>query len=352
MLIKDGVKRNIDTSNVLEKRNLFIEKYLSNKSLKILYLHIPFCPSKCKYCICETKVCNKVNELESFVRVTLKEQIINYKALLEQIEFDQLYIGGGTPTILSASLLEEMFNMLPCIENIPIKCVECSPNTLTKKHLDLLVKYKFSFLSMGVQSLQSNICKWQNRYPISKEELAVISKEINKTGIYFNYDMICYLGKGDIRDIPAFEEDMEYIMKVCKPSSICVHQHHQIEFSIEKTSFLQKTLTRLTEEKKLGYECVNALLDEREVVLDTMYQAQYRLVRERRNFNHYMWKRYPMIPVKGYDVLGLGFIDNIQVKSNVDTLVFVESRNKFSTIEFQEFVYEDFEQIRQIKGLK
>jgi len=352
MLIKNMVIQKKYISGVDEKRKLFIEKYIQSRERKVLYLHIPFCPSKCRYCICETQICHQVTELEEFVRMMLWKQIADYRVLLERIEFNQLYIGGGTPTILSASLLEEIFEMLPCIRKIPIKCVECSPNTLTKEHLDLFVKYEFTFISMGVQSLQPNICKWQNRYPVSKEELTVISKKIAETGIYFNYDMICYLGKGDIRDIPAFEDDLRYLMEICKPSSICVHQHHQIEFSTEKTLFLQRVLRQLTQEKLLGYECINALLTEEEIVRDTMYQAQYRLVREKRDFNHYMWKRYPMVPVKGYDVLGLGFKDGIQVKSNVDSLVFVEARNQFFTVDFQDFVYEDFERVRQIKKLK
>ena len=204
---------------------------------------------------------------------------------------------------------------------------------------------------MGVQTLQQNISKWQNRQYVSKEELLVISNAFRESGIYFNYDMICYLGKGDIRDIPIFKEDLAFIMKECKPSSICVHQHHQIEFSVEKTTMLHNVLKELINSNDLDYECVNALLTEDEILMDTMYQAQYRLVREKQEFCHYMWKRYPMVPVKGYDVLGLGFNKNINVKSNASNLVFSESKNQLLKIVFQDFVYEDFEKVRRAKNL-
>lgn len=353
MLIKDSVTNStaVDTFDVDTSRALFIQRYLESPWKKVLYLHIPFCPSKCRYCICETRVCSDAEQLHAFVYTTLVRQIEQYRPALENTRFDQLYIGGGTPTILDAALLREIFNRIPNLRNIPIKCVECSPNTLTFEHLELFTEYSFTFISMGVQSLQKNICKWQNRYHVTADEIVGISRVLAETGIYFNYDMICYLGKGDIRDIPAFEEDMLFLMQQCKPSSICVHQHHQIEFSCEKTRCLQNVLRNLVESPDLDYECINSLLLEEDITRDTMYQAQYRLVRERRDFCHYMWKRYPMVPVRGYDVLGLGFMDRIHVKSNVGDLIFAESRNQFTKVVYQDFVYDDFKQVRQIKGL-
>lgn len=349
MLIKDLFLKNIGTREIEENRQCFIKEYLNSQNKKVLYIHVPFCPSKCKYCICETKVCRDYGQLNEYVQI-VKQQIDDYKEILDNIKFDQLYIGGGTPTIIEAKLMEKLFETVPDIEHIPLKSVECSPNTLSFEHIELFKKYTFSFISMGVQSLQQNICKWQNRYYITKEELQVLSEILRNSGIYFNYDMICYLGKGDIRDIPAFRDDLTYIMKYCQPSSVCVHQHHQIEFSKEKTGYLIKLLRELCGE--YNYECVNSLLEDSDIEMDTMYQAQYRLVRENRDFNHYMWKRYPMVPVKGYDVLGFGFIDNIGVKSNAGNMMFVESKNQVSKVEYFDFVYDDFKNIRKIKHLR
>lgn len=351
MLIKNFATQNKKASDsVNENRKLFIQKYLENSWKKVLYVHIPFCTSKCKYCICETKACNDENAFDRHIQL-IKEQINLYYDIFKSVKFEQVYFGGGTPTILDAKKLERLFTLIPDFEKIPIKCIECSPNTLSVEHLQLFQRYNFSFISMGVQTLQENICKWQNRYYVTKEELRLISKALSNSNIYFNYDMICYLGKGDIRDIPKFKEDLSYIMKYCKPSSICIHQHHQTEFSEEKTRYLINLLKELTDDKDLGYECINSQLEEEDVKFDTMYQAQYRLVREKRNFNHYMWKRYPMIPVKDYDVLGIGYMEKIQVKSNAKDLLFSESKNIITKIEFLDFVYEDYRNIRIKKHL-
>jgi len=352
MLIKDFYATELKNKTVEENRNIYIDRFLNSNWKKVLYIHIPFCPSKCKYCICETRVCNDDTVLADFVKNTIKKQIDDYKRALNNTLFDQLYIGGGTPTILNADLLRELFEMVPGIKNIPIKCIECSPNTLSFEQLDLIKEYEFSFISMGVQSMQRNVCKWQNRYFASKEEMITISNAMSERGLYFNYDLICYLGKGDIRDIPDFKKDLEFIAKECKPSSICIHQHHQSGFTTEKTRYLFNVMNEFLSDEDNDYECVNAMLSEDEIVMDTMYQAQYRMVRENRDFNHYMWKRYPMVPVRDYDVLGLGYIDKVKVKSNVQNLVFSESGNSFTEVEYQDFVYEDFRNVRIKKGLK
>lgn len=354
MLIKDLLLDDSIECTVEDNRAVFIDKFNNSNGKKVLYIHIPFCPSKCHYCICETRVCNDQNVLEEFVYKTIPEQIKSYFSVLKSTSFDQLYIGGGTPTILNSKMLGDLLdqiNNVVDLSKISIKSIECSPSTIEFEHINIFKKYGFDFVSMGVQTLQQNISKWQNRQYVSNDELLVISKVFRESGIYFNYDMICYLGKGDIRDIPMFKEDLTYIMKYCKPSSICVHQHHQIEFSVEKTTELHNVLNKLISSDDLDYECVNALLTKDEILMDTMYQAQYRLVREKREFCHYMWKRYPMVPVKGYDVLGLGFDKDTNVKSNASNLVFSESKNQMSKIVFPKFMYDDFEKVRKSKNL-
>ena len=241
---------------------------------------------------------------------------------------------------------------VPNIEKIRVKAIETSPETVTKEHLEVLTNYRFNYISMGVQSLQENYCKWQNRYFVSKERLIELSELFRRYNIYFNYDMICYFGKGDIRDIPTFLEDMVFITEKCKPSSICVHQLHQIDFSIEKTKQLIESLRYIIKNTNGEYECVNSELKDEDALMDTMYQAEYRLVREKRDFCHYMWKRYPSIPVKYYDVLALSGGECVNVNSNSGDIVFIENEGKLGRVEFKDFIYEDFYNIRKKKGLE
>lgn len=77
--------------------------------------------------------------------------------------FDEVYFGGGTPTILSPKQLNQIFDMIPDFGKIPNKCIEASPNTLTLEHIELLARKKFSFLSLGIQSLDEKLLKRYGR---------------------------------------------------------------------------------------------------------------------------------------------------------------------------------------------
>ena len=337
--------------NIEKKRAFFSKMYLNSYNKKVLYIHIPYCIRKCKYCICATKIYNNTIDINRYVYESLVNEFTKYKKILESISFDQLYIGGGTPTIISPSCLDDILNMIPNLDKIGVKSIECSPETITSKHLDILKLHGFNYISMGVQSLQENFCKWQNRYFVSKKELYDISNMFRGYDIYFNYDMICYFGKGDIRDIPSFYDDMRYVTSTCKPSSVCVHQLHQIDFSEEKTRHLIHVINKIISESNGEYECVNSELKDEDVLFDTMYQAEYRIVKEKKDFCHYMWKRYPSIPVKYYDVLALSADINVSVNSNVDNIVFVENSDEIGKIEYKDFIYNDYYEIRKKKGL-
>ena len=69
-----------------------------------LYIHIPFCINKCKYCDFPS-FSHVNNKMDEYVDVLLKE-MNQYKCL----DFDTVYIGGGTPTTLSKENLKKIFD--------------------------------------------------------------------------------------------------------------------------------------------------------------------------------------------------------------------------------------------------
>lgn len=350
MIINSKGFQNLDS--IKDKREYFTKCYLDSNNKKVLYIHIPFCVRKCNYCICPTKTCSQNDfDVNTYVYDKFTSELLKYNEIFKNVKFDQLYIGGGTPTIISSLWLDKILERIPHVDEIKVKSIECSPEFISPSHIKILKKYGFNYISMGVQSLQENFCKWQNRYFVSKDRLLELSELFKKYEIYFNYDMICYFGKGDIRDLPMFFDDMCFLVNKCKPSSICVHQLHQIEFTEEKTKCLIGTLNKIIAETKGDYECVNSDLVYKDALIETIYQAEYRLVRENREFSHYMWNRYPSIPVKYYDVLAICTDDEVNVNSNVDNLVFVENSNKIGTIKYNDFIYDDYYSLRKRKGL-
>lgn len=330
----------------------FVEKpYDAIKNKNILYIHTPFCESKCRYCVCHSSECKSSSDLQEFVDVILPNQVELFKDVFKNIKFDQVFFGGGTPTLFSPEQLDTIFSIIPDFCGIPTKCIECSPVSFSEEHLALFKKYDFSYISVGVQSLDRKICESQNRYWLSECEIKRMSSALQDSGIYFNYDMLCFLWKEDIRDIPVFEDNMRFILQECQPSSITVHQLEQSTFTCERTAAIMDMLLRLIEKNPL-YECINSELAPDDVYHDTVYQAVYRLARsDRRDFSQYMWNKYPDLPAEGFDVLGLGYLDNIKVKSNVGRIKYSPNVNDLQLITYNPYFLESYREIRRKKGL-
>lgn len=152
----------------------------------MLYMHVPFCERLCPYC--------------SFNRYPFKEEVAapyfenmrKEMLMLKDLgyDFESIYVGGGTPTIMIDELCETLDLAR---ENFNIKEVssETNPNHLTKPYLDKL-KGRVQRLSVGVQSFDNSLLKQMDRYEKygSGEE---IFERIGEASSYFddfNVDMI------------------------------------------------------------------------------------------------------------------------------------------------------------------
>jgi oxygen-independent coproporphyrinogen-3 oxidase len=115
-----------------------------------LYLHIPFCRSKCPYCsfysIASTSLV--AGWLEA-----LQKEIIHYKDRFKR--FDSLYLGGGTPTCLDVDSLRELMETLLAHFDFAADTemsIEANPGDLTEKKILALKDLGFNRISLGVQA--------------------------------------------------------------------------------------------------------------------------------------------------------------------------------------------------------
>jgi radical SAM superfamily enzyme len=349
----------LNSKNIVEKEanktkytEYFIEKFLiKNSNKNVLYVHTPFCLSKCKYCK-YMSTCNYTEkDLDNFYNSILPAHIKLYSDIFSNIIFDEVYFGGGTPTIVDAGTLSKVFNSIPNFDKIPIKCIETSPNTLSYEHISLFQKYNFSFVSVGIQSLSKKICSKYNRFYLNNKDFANLSKALQESQLYFNYDFICFLDKGDIRDLLQFEKEIDYVMEHGKPSCITVHQYYQSIFTTERTKYLIHATKRLIE-KHPNYICVNSLLEDSEVENDTLYNAEYKLVSKEYDFYHYMFNKYAIMPVEGYNILSIGYYKDQSTFSNAGNLWYFADKGQISIQPFDHFYRDNFIKIRAVKGLK
>lgn len=131
-----------------------------------LYLHIPFCHSKCGYCAFNSKT--NQNHLQMFYMKTLAQYISHkFQTLLQKyqnLKITSVYIGGGTPSIVEAKAYEAIFaEIYPYLQPQAEISIEANPNTLKLEWLSLLKNLGINRLSLGVQSFDKAKLKFLER---------------------------------------------------------------------------------------------------------------------------------------------------------------------------------------------
>ncbi len=119
--------------------------------MKGVYIHIPFCKSKCKYCDF-TSFDNKMSYLEQYKNALVAE----LENLLEPTPVSTVFVGGGTPTVMPAEYLTEILSRVPISPETEFT-VEANPGTLTREMLSALKQAGVNRISMGLQA-------WQNHH--------------------------------------------------------------------------------------------------------------------------------------------------------------------------------------------
>lgn len=128
--------------------------YISGETMRGLYIHIPFCERKCTYC--DFYSLETTHLMGAFLD-TLEQEIRLRAAVLpeEQRQCSTLFLGGGTPSLMSPAQLErllgvvkEYFTFTPDAE----WTMECNPGTVTKESLAGYRALGINRLSFGVQS--------------------------------------------------------------------------------------------------------------------------------------------------------------------------------------------------------
>lgn len=150
--------------------------------MKGLYVHIPFCIRKCKYCDFNSfSACE--SEKESYLNALFNE-FSEYKG--EKV--NTVFIGGGTPTALNENQLERLLKKIR--ENFVISedaeiTMEANPKTITKEKLDTIIKYGVNRLSVGVQSFCDKELKALGRIHNSRDaiETIILTKKMGFTNI-------------------------------------------------------------------------------------------------------------------------------------------------------------------------
>lgn len=125
-----------------------------------VYLHIPFCKSRCSYCDFATDVYRDSGEVERYVDAICSE-IRNSKFEIRNF-IDTIYFGGGTPSLLDPQQAEKILNSVLSVFSVakdPEITMEMNPATVTPEKLDAYKKLGINRASFGVQTFNERDLK-------------------------------------------------------------------------------------------------------------------------------------------------------------------------------------------------
>ena len=163
-------------------KNQYLSVYRMKKRELELYLHIPFCVRKCNYCDFFS-ASGTEEEQETYVQAMVRE-ILGYQGKFEEYEVQTIFLGGGTPSLLTPKQTEQIFSALhdtfSISENAEIT-MEMNPGTVDVEKLRSMKYAGVNRLSIGLQSAQNEELRILGRIH-TYEEFLETWKLTEKTG--------------------------------------------------------------------------------------------------------------------------------------------------------------------------
>lgn len=189
-----------------------------------LYLHLPFCTGKCLYCAYITLPNQPKEFIDGYLDAVEKEINLLLKfPNLQNVIVNSIYIGGGTPTYLSAAQLDKIFKLLKTKFSAKEKTeitIEAGPETLIdnsgKEKLKILLRNDVNRLSIGFQTFNDDTLKLLRRRHNSRQAIDSynLAKEVGFKNI--NIDLIPGLPDQTLK---IWQNDLEQVGKL-EPASV------------------------------------------------------------------------------------------------------------------------------------
>ena len=178
--------------------------------MKSVYIHIPFCNTICSYCDFP-KVYSSVCDKKLYLEALKKEIKTNYKNEI----VNTIYIGGGTPSVLSIEELKKLLEITNLFKkNINTEfTIECNIESIDEEKLKLLKKYNVNRISIGVESFDKKIISYLNRFHTKKETI----KKIKLVKKYFNNINIDLMYAIPGQSIKSLKKDIKTYLKLKIP---------------------------------------------------------------------------------------------------------------------------------------
>jgi oxygen-independent coproporphyrinogen-3 oxidase len=138
-----------------------------------LYLHIPFCRKRCKFCYFRVYTDKNARDVETYLDALVKEvTLYSHVPLIGGRPLKYVYFGGGTPSYLSAAQLRSLMQRLQAVlpwQGAEEVTFECEPGTLQQHKLEALRELGVTRLSLGVENFDPKILEFNGRAHLEEE---------------------------------------------------------------------------------------------------------------------------------------------------------------------------------------
>lgn len=224
---------------------------IKNDNLVDVYINIPICPSRCRYCSFISAEYNAVQNLIPAYLEALKKEIDGIKKIIlkKTLIVRSIYIGGGTPSVLSAQQLDDLLSELNF--NVNEFTVECGrADTITKEKLQVLKKHGVTRICINPQTFVEKTLKLIGRKHTVKDVLNAYAMAL-EFGFDINIDLIAGLTGETFSN---FKKSINYALEMA-PQNITVH------------TLALKRGSNMTDEKILNLKKKENLSTEEEIAL-------------------------------------------------------------------------------------
>ena len=192
-----------------------------------LYVHVPFCDSRCAYCGCAV-VATRNREVAAIYLGYLEREIAMLAAALgRRRQVVQYHWGGGTPTYLSPAqiarldaVIQRHFDVSPDAE----RAIEIDPRVTTREQITLLWRLGFNRLSFGVQDFAPAVQEAIRRHQTLAEtqDLYWMAREAGFASI--NFDLVYGLPRQTLR---RFADTLQRVVEL-RPDRIAVYSYAHV----------------------------------------------------------------------------------------------------------------------------
>lgn len=174
-----------------------------------LYIHIPFCKSRCKYCGFATFAGR--DQMQDAYFKALQQELINKSNKCTHHNIVSIYFGGGTPSHVSTEFITQALTLIKESYSLDPKAeitIECNPESLTENKVNLYKQNGFNRFSMGVQSLSDKTLRAIGRShdrSIALNAISILSKNTK------NYSLDFIVGLPH-QNIKTFNDELHTIL--------------------------------------------------------------------------------------------------------------------------------------------